>query len=112
MERADIGGAVTEHRDRHAVLAVVLERQRRAGSDRHAGPDDGEGGQQPDRRVAQVHRSAHTSGAPFGTTHDFGEHGSACHAERQRHAVPAIGGGHDVGGAQRWRARRRPPPVL
>ena len=71
--------------------------QRRAGGDRHAGADDGECRQQPDRHVAEVHRPADAADAADRAAADLAEHALRSDAERQRRAVAAIGARDDVG---------------
>jgi hypothetical protein len=75
-------------------------RHGRAAGHRQAGPDDGEGGQQANVGLDEMHRAPEAAGAADGAAADLADHRQRRHAERQRMRMAAVGAGHDVVGVE------------
>ena len=105
---ADVGGAVAEEADRHAVEAEHAERHGAAGGDRDVGADDGVGDHGADREVGKVHLPALAADAAGRLAPDLGGDGV------ERRALGDQVPDRPVGAEDRRRRRaapsRRPPP--
>ncbi len=96
MERAGIGGAVTEERDRDALLAAHLEGERRADDPGKPAADDRVRAEVPDLDVVEVHRAAVAAAAAFGLPVQLGHDPLDRSSLRDRVAVRAMGRRDDV----------------
>ena len=96
MEGADIGGAVTEERERHVRLALHLEGHGRTDRDGQAGAHDGVRADVALAEVDQVHRPTDPARPTGAAAHQLGEGRLRLHPQCQRLTVPAIGVRLDV----------------
>ncbi len=97
MEGPFVDSPITEEARHDAVGPVVLQRQRQARGDGDTAADDGDGRQDPDVRVTEVHRASATAEAPGLATVDLGHGHRGVHALGERVAVGTVCGGDPVG---------------
>ena len=96
VERARVRGAVAEERDRDALLALELERERGADDPGEPARDDGVRPEVPDLEVVQVHRAAEPARAALLLPVQLGHDRVDVRPLRDRVAVRAVGRRDDV----------------
>ena len=101
MERADVGRAVAEERDRDARLPAELEGERRAGDRREPAADDRVRAEVPALDVVEVHRAAVAVRAALDLPVQLGHDRVRVGPARERVPVRAMGRGEDVAVVER-----------
>ena len=101
MERARVRGAVAEERDRDALLACELERERGAGDRRQAAADDRVRAEVAVLDVVEVHRAAEAARAALLLAVELGHDRVHVRALGDRVAVRAVRRGDHVVGLER-----------
>ena len=96
MEKADIGCAVAEHTDSHAVILAIRIAQRQARRDRQVRAHNGMPTPEIQLGISHVHRTAFAFGAARGLPQQFCHNRVGADPGIDRHPMIAVCGDHPV----------------